>query len=288
MRTDEMRRSENVEDRRGMRTAGMPVGKMAGGGIGVLLIAVIAMVMGADPTALLGLNGGGETVDAQIPDARPRSPAEDRAADFVSRVLGSTEDVWQKQMPRLGRNYAEPRLQLFTDVANSACGRQGAAVGPFYCPGDSKVYLDLSFFEQLDRELGAPGDFAQAYVVAHEIGHHVQNLVGTSRQVHEQQSSLDEVGADGLSVRMELQADFYAGVWAHYAQQAGVLDSGDLDEAFRAASKIGDDVLQRRARGQVTPDSFTHGTAEQRMRWFKRGFETGDPTQGDTFGARQL
>lgn len=191
-------------------------------------------------------------------------------------------------MTRLGREYEEPRLQLFTDAVQSACGQQSAAVGPFYCPGDSKVYLDLSFFDQLDRQLGAPGDFAQAYVVAHEIGHHVQNLVGTSRKVHELQNRTDEASANDLSVRLELQADFYAGVWAHHAQSSGALEPGDLEEAIRAASRIGDDVLQKRARGYATPDSFTHGTAEQRMRWFKKGLDTGDPTQGDTFNARQL
>ncbi len=287
MKWEEMRRSGNVEDRRGTRAVGMPVGKLAGGGIGVILVAVVAMMLGADPSALLGgLSTDGGTVGAQATEAR--SGAEDRAADFVSRVLGSTEDVWRRQLPRLGRDYQEPLLQLFTDVAHSACGNQSSAVGPFYCPGDSKVYLDLSFFDQLDRQLGAPGDFAQAYVVAHEIGHHVQNLVGTSRKVHDQQRRTDEAGANELSVRLELQADFYAGVWAHYAQAAGVLEPGDLEEAIHAASRIGDDVLQKRARGHATPDSFTHGTADQRMRWFKKGLATGDPTAGDTFGARQL
>ena len=288
MKWEEGRRSQNIDDQRGRSGGGLPVGKMAGGGIGVLIIAVIALMMGADPSALLNMGGADVSVGAQVQETRPRSAAEDRAADFVSAVLADTEDVWNTQMPRLGRTYVEPQLQLFTDLAQSACGRQGAAVGPFYCPGDSKVYLDLSFFEQLERELGAPGDFAQAYVIAHEIGHHVQNLTGISRQVHDKQGALDEASANNLSVRLELQADFFAGVWAHYAHARGRLEAGDFEEAFRAASKIGDDVLQKRARGYATPDSFTHGTAEQRARWFRKGFDTGDPTLGDTFGARQL
>jgi uncharacterized protein len=288
MKWEEGRRSENVEDRRGMGGGGgIPIGKLAGGGIGVVVIAVIALLMGVDPSELLGSSDPAD-VGVQAQEQRPRSAAENRAADFVSAVLATTEDVWNAQMPRLGRNYAEPRLQLFTDFAESACGNQGAAVGPFYCPGDSKVYLDLSFFGQLESELGAPGDFAQAYVIAHEIGHHVQNLAGISRQVHEQQTHLDGAAANDLSVRLELQADFFAGVWAHHARALGKLDAGDDEEALRAASKIGDDVLQKRARGYATPDSFTHGTAEQRARWFKKGFDTGDPTQGDTFNARRL
>jgi hypothetical protein len=285
MKWEEGRRSANIEDRRGMGGGGFPLGRLAGGGIGVIVIAVIAMLMGVDPLALLGQN---DTSPVAAQEQRPRSAAEDRAADFVSAVLASTEDVWNAQMPRLGRQYEEPHLQLFTDYAQSACGSQSAAVGPFYCPSDSKVYLDLSFLDQLDRELGAPGDFAQAYVIAHEIGHHVQNLLGISRQVSDQENRLDEAAANELSVRLELQADFFAGVWAHHARAAGKLEAGDDAEALRAASRIGDDVLQKRARGYVTPDSFTHGTAEQRARWFKKGFDTGDPKQGDTFNARNL
>ncbi|MDZ4773739.1 MAG: neutral zinc metallopeptidase [Planctomycetota bacterium] len=289
MKWEDGRRSDNVEDRRGMGGGGrgLPIGKMAGGGLGVIVIAVIVMLMGGDPSGLLGGLTESGSVGSQTQE-RPRSPGEDRAAAFVSTVLANTEDVWNQQMPRLGKNYVEPKLQLFTDVAQSACGSQSAAVGPFYCPGDSKVYLDLSFFEQLERELGAPGDFAQAYVIAHEIGHHIQNLIGVSRMVQDQQSRVDEVAGNDLSVRLELQADFFAGVWAHYAHAQGQLESGDFEEAFRAASKIGDDVLQKRARGYATPDSFTHGTAEQRARWFRKGFDTGDPTLGDTFNARQL
>ncbi len=258
---------------------------VVGGGIGLVVVAVIVMLMGGDPSSLIGMLGGGG--DSLAAPARPRTAEGDAQADFVSAVLASTEDVWTTVLPRYGESYVEPRLVLFDDAVESACGVNSAAVGPFYCPSDSTVYLDLGFFRQLESELGAPGDFAQAYVIAHEIGHHVQNLLGTARQVHEQEQRLDEAGRNALSVRMELQADFYAGVWAHHAAR-DLLERGDLEEGLRAASRIGDDVLQKRARGRVSPDSFTHGTAEQRARWFKKGYDTGDPAQGDTFAAREL
>jgi predicted metalloprotease len=207
----------------------------------------------------------------------------------VRVVLGDTEDVWHDQFRRLGKAYQEPHLVLFSGQIRSACGFANAAVGPFYCPADEKVYIDLSFYEELKNRFRAPGDFAQAYVIAHEIGHHVQNLLGVSDKVHAMQRRVDKAKANELSVRLELQADFYAGVWAHHAQKMRhILEPGDLEEALRAASAIGDDRVQKEARGYVVPDSFTHGTSEQRVRWFRRGFETGDLSQGDTFQAERL
>jgi len=282
MRWQGERRSGNVEDRRGMRGPGRG---MVGGGLGLVVVAVIVMLAGGDPSSVIGMLGGGDESIAAPSDAPAQPLGNDEQAQFVAAVLATTEDVWNQILPE----YREPGLVLFDDAVASACGTQSAAVGPFYCPGDSKVYLDLGFFRQLERELGAPGDFAQAYVIAHEVGHHVQNLLGTSRQVHDAERGLDEAERNALSVRLELQADFYAGVWAHHAQKAkDLLDQGDLEEALRAASRIGDDVLQKRAGGRVAPDSFTHGTAEQRARWFRKGFETGDVHQGDTFAAKQL
>ncbi len=257
---------------------------MIGGGLGLVVVVVIVMLAGGDPSAVIGMLGGDDPSGA-LTAPRERTAADDQQAQFVAAVLATTEDVWHQLLP----DYREPGLVLFDDAVQSACGTTSAAVGPFYCPGDSKVYLDLGFFRLLERELGAPGDFAQAYVIAHEIGHHVQNLLGTSRQVSNAERGAGETEKNALSVRLELQADFYAGVWAHYAQEGkNLLEQGDLQEALRAASRIGDDVLQKRAQGRVTPDSFTHGTAEQRARWFKKGFDTGDLRQGDTFAAKQL
>ena len=285
MRWKSGRRSTNVEDRRGQ---GIPRGALGvGGGLGgVLLLVVIALLSGKDPTRVLAELGQGVQQPGAVAAA---SPAEQEMADFVHVVLGDTEDVWNELFAGMGQNYEEPRMVLFREAVSSACGTQSAAVGPFYCPNDAQVYLDLSFFEELARGHGAAGDFAQAYVIAHEVGHHVQNLLGTSEQVHRLQSGMGEREANQLSVRLELQADFYAGVWAHHAQRArAVLEPGDIEEALNAASRIGDDRLQRETRGYVTPDSFTHGTSEQRERWFRRGFETGDPAQGNTFEARNL
>jgi len=284
MRWQNERRSRNVEDRRG--TAGPRMGGrgVVGGGLGLVVVVVIVMLTGGDPSTVIGMLGGEGDPSGGAP-ARERTAEDDQQVQFVEAVLGSTEDVWNGLL----QQYQEPGLVVFDDAVESACGVQGAAVGPFYCPGDSKVYLDLGFFRQLDRELGAPGDFAQAYVIAHEVGHHVQNLLGTSQQVHDRERGASEAEKNALSVRLELQADFYAGVWAHHAQKAkDLLEQGDLEEALRAASRIGDDVLQKRARGRVSPDSFTHGTAEQRMRWFRRGYDSGDVRQGDTFAAKQL
>ncbi len=281
MRWRDGRRSQNVEDRRGSR---LPGGAVGGGLGGILIVAVLALLLGRDPTQLLASLDGGQAAGSVA-----TSPAEEAQKDFVSVVLADTEDVWGELFAAQGRRYEAPRLVLFRGVVRSACGTQDAAVGPFYCPGDARVYLDLDFFDELARRLGAPGDFAQAYVIAHEVGHHVQSLLGTSDEVHARRRALGEAEANELSVRLELQADFYAGVWASHAERArSVLEPGDLEEALRAAGQIGDDTLQRRAGGAVSPDSFTHGTSAQRVRWFRRGFETGDPRQGDTFSARDL
>lgn len=276
MRWKGRRRSTNVEDRRGMS----PGKGVLGGGMGILIVIGVVMCMGGDPTPLLqqidiGALGGKDA---------PLSPKQEEQAEFVSVVLADTEDVWTVLFREMGRTYVQPKLVLFSGRVRSACGMAGAAVGPFYCPGDGKVYIDLSFYDQLERQLGAPGDFAQAYVLMHEIGHHVQKLLGTSDEVHRLQKRASEVEANRLSVRLELQADFYAGVCAHHAQRTKrVLEPGDIEEAISAADAIGDDTLQRKSQGYVRPDSFTHGSSAQRMAWFMRGYETGDPRAGNTF-----
>jgi predicted metalloprotease len=279
------RRSENVEDQRGTRLAG---GR--GIGLGVLVLALVAGYFGIDPGVVTSLFSGddqGAPTATEVPVHESAEEADLR--DFVSAVLAETEDVWRDQFAQRGRTYREPKLVLFRDRVDSACGLASAAVGPFYCPPDEKVYLDLSFLDDLRTQLGAPGDFAQAYVIAHEIGHHVQKLLGISDDVHAREQRSGQKGANDLSVRLELQADFLAGVWAHHAQRTRhMLEQGDLEEALNAASRIGDDVLQKRATGHVTPDSFTHGTAAQRVRWLKRGLESGRIEDGDTFSAKQL
>ena len=275
------RQSENVEDRRGMSRGGMAIG----GGLGGIVVLVIALLLGADPRQLLEQSPGLDP-SRGASSSRPGNPQEEELKQFSATVLASTEDVWSEIFRQQGRNYQEPTLVLFTDQVQSACGEAGAAVGPFYCPGDSKLYLDLAFFNDLQTRFRAPGDFAQAYVIAHEVGHHLQNLLGTMDKVDAQRSRMSEAEANELSVRIELQADFLAGVWAHYAQQKGVLEPGDIEEALGAASAVGDDRLQREAQGYVIPDSFTHGTSEQRIRWFRKGLETGDLRQGDTFNVR--
>ena len=278
------RRSGNVEDRRGIRLGG------AGGlGLGAVVLALVATYFGVDPRVVSAFlsGGGGSPTTTEVPI--DETPEEAELRDFVTAVLGETEDVWREQFAERQAQYREPRLVLFRDRVQSECGIAGSAVGPFYCPPDERVYLDLGFMEQLRTQLGAPGDFAQAYVIAHEIGHHVQNLLGISDKVHEQQRIVGEAQANELSVRLELQADFLAGVWAHHADRMRhVLEQGDVEEALHAAGRIGDDVLQRRATGHVTPDAFTHGTAEQRVRWLRRGMESGRIEDGDTFSARQL
>lgn len=275
------RQSTNIEDRRGMS-----VGRVAvGGGLGTIVIMILALLFGVNPQQLF------EQLPSDQPgvqSSRPTNPEEEELKQFVGVVLAKSEDVWTEVFRQNGKQYREPTLVLFTDRVQSACGITGAAVGPFYCPGDEKVYIDLSFYEQLRREFKAPGDFAQAYVVAHEVGHHVQKLLGITDRVDSLRGRVGEVEANQMSVRLELQADFFAGVFAKYVQNQGLLEAGDIEEALRAASAVGDDQIQRRTAGYVVPDSFTHGTSEQRLRWFKKGFETGDIRQGDTFGARTL
>jgi predicted metalloprotease len=258
-----------------------------GGGLGGIVILVIALLLGADPRQLLEQL----PADTQAPGtqtSRPVNPQEEELRNFVGAVLADTEDVWNDIFRQMGRQYREPTLVLFTDQVQSACGVAGAAVGPFYCPNDQKLYIDLSFYRELKSRFQAPGDFAQAYVIAHEVGHHIQNLLGTMDQMEAARQRMSEAEANQLSVRLELQADFLAGVWAHYAQQRGKLEPGDVEEALGAASAIGDDRLQRESQGYVVPDSFTHGSSEQRIRWFRKGLETGDIRQGDTFSSRSL
>lgn len=278
------RESSNVEDRRGMSGGGRVA---IGGGIGTLIIIIIAVLLGADPQQFLRQM----PTDAPAPTSpgpRSTNPQEEELRQFVSVVLGKTEDVWQEVFQQNGKTYREPTLVLFTDRVQSACGLGSAASGPFYCPGDQKVYIDLSFYEELRRRFSSPGDFAQAYVIAHEVGHHVQKLLGISDRVDAMQRRMSEVDANKLSVRLELQADFFAGVWARHVQKQGLLEQGDIEEALQAASAIGDDAIQRQSTGYVVPDSFTHGTSEQRLRWFRKGFDTGDIRQGDTFSATNL
>jgi len=275
------RQSENIEDRRGMSRGGIAIG----GGLGSIVIIIIALLLGADPRQLIQ-QGPADDPGAESQTARSTNPAEDETKQFVSVVLASTEDVWTDIFRQAGRQYRKPTLVLFTDQVRSACGQAGASTGPFYCPGDEKLYLDFAFFQDLQSRFRAPGDFAQAYVIAHEVGHHVQNLLGTMEKVNAAQGQRGEAEANDLSVRLELQADFLAGVWAHYAQQKGLLEQGDIEEALEAASAVGDDRLQRESQGYVVPDSFTHGSSEQRSRWFRKGLETGDIRQGDTFSIR--
>ena len=265
----------------------MSAGKVAvGGGLGTVLLLIIALIFGADPRQLLEQLP--TEPSSQVQSSRPLNPEEEELKQFVSVVLAKSEDVWGKLFQQNGRQYREPTLVLFTDRVDSACGRAGAAVGPFYCPGDEKVYIDLSFYEELKRRFAAPGDFAQAYVIAHEVGHHVQHLLGISDRVDAMRGRVSQSEANQLSVRLELQADFFAGVFARYVKDQGVLEPGDIEEALTAASAIGDDKIQRQTTGYVVPDSFTHGSSEQRLRWFKRGYDSGDIRQGDTFNTRDL
>lgn len=297
MRLDDQRESSNIEDRRGDGGGGFG-GLGGGGGLrlgggrmglgGLLVVVVIALIFGINPLSLLG--GGGDI--APEPIGQPQSQlapsgAADASGSFVRKVLGSTEDSWGRMFPeQVGKPYVQPTLVMFSGSVSSACGRATSASGPFYCPADRKVYLDTSFFNELSQRFGAPGDFAQAYVIAHEIGHHVQTLLGVSDQVRRAQARSSEKEANALSVRMELQADCLAGVWGK--ANIGRLEPGDVEEALTAATAIGDDRLQRQSRGMVVPDSFTHGTSEQRVRWFKIGLASGQIADCDTFGARAL
>jgi uncharacterized protein len=287
MRWQGSRRSENVEDRRG----GHVSRRVAGGGIGTLLLVLVALYFGIDPSILLNQSQfpipGADAPTSSEPYSA--SPEEKRLADFVSVVLADTEDTWQALFRGMGQTYQEPKLVLFSGAVESACGLASAAVGPFYCPMDHKVYIDLSFYSDLKNRFGAPGDFAQAYVIAHEVGHHVQNLLGIAEKVHSLRSRASQSESNRLSVMMELQADCLAGVWANHADRARqILEAGDVEEALNAASMIGDDRMQRQGRGFVTPDSFTHGSSAQRVRWFKRGLETGHMGECNTFQAERL
>ena len=279
------RESGNVEDMRGGGFGGRGI---ALGGIGTVIVVVIGLLLGQNPLDLLqAVNQGQPQQEQTAPVAS--SAEEDEAAQFVKIVLADNEDVWHKLFDEQGMQYQEPKLVLFRDAVESGCGQASSTVGPFYCPADQKMYIDLSFYDELKNRFSAPGDFAMAYVIAHENGHHIQNLLGISDKVHQMRERLSEEEYNKLSVRLELQADFFAGVWAHHAQQMkNVLEQGDIEEALNAANAIGDDKLQKEAQGYVVPDAFTHGTSAQRMRWFKKGFDTGDIKQGDTFKAEVL
>lgn len=292
MKWEGNRESDNVEDARagGGRGGGLPFGGGRGIGLGTIAVALVAgWIFGINPLTVLGLLSGGGQPGAvqQAPATKP--PADDQMARFVSTVLADTEDVWREQFKALGGTYREPKLRLFRGAEPTACGRGEAAMGPFYCPGDQKVYIDLSFYETMRTRLGAPGDFAQAYVIAHEVGHHVQNLMGITNKVDSARGRVSAAQQNALSVRLELQADCFAGVWAHHAESARqILEEGDVEEALNAASQIGDDTLQRKSQGTVQPETFTHGTSTQRVTWFKRGLSTGSVQQCNTFEARQL
>jgi uncharacterized protein len=289
MRWEGNRESDNVEDRRGGGGGG---GFSFGGGtigIGTVVLALLgSWVFGVNPLTMLNLLSGGGPAQVQQAPAHP-PPQSDRQARFVSTVLADTEDVWGELFRAGGGQYVRPKLVLFSDRTPTACGTGQAAMGPFYCPGDSKVYIDLSFYRLMQQRFHVAGEFAQAYVIAHEVGHHVQHLTGVSGKVDQARRTMSEREANALSVRLELQADCYAGVWAHHANRArSILEQGDIETALNAASAIGDDALQRQSRGEVVPDSFTHGTSAQRVRWFKRGIESGDAMQCDTFKAHAL
>ena len=284
MRIDDYRDSDNVEDRRGG-------GMVRGGGVGiggVVLALVISYFTGINPMTLLGFMEQTPLAQHTAPAAH-KPPAEDKSARFVSKVLASTEDVWTETFREAGKQYEAPRLVLFSGQTPTACGTGQTAMGPFYCPGDKKVYIDLAFYHELESRFHAPGQFAQAYVIAHEVGHHVQNLLGIANKVHSAQQRTGKVEANALSVRMELQADCLAGVWGKRANDMrNILDPGDLEAALNAATAIGDDRLQQQAQGRIVPESFTHGSSAQRVRWFRRGFETGDMNQCNTFQAASL
>lgn len=280
MRLDHRRQSSNIEDR---RRQGPRIGRKGSIGLGTIVLALVAMYFGIDPNVVLN-----------VADTTPAPPTTSTAASdadyqLVSKVLAGTEDAWRVIFQKSGQSYQAATLVLFSGATPTACGTGQSAMGPFYCPGDGKVYLDTSFFQDMQTQLGAKGDFAQAYVIAHEVGHHVQNLLGISREVQRQQARLDARQANALSVRTELQADCFAGVWAHYAQHdQGIIERGDIEEAIQAAAAIGDDRLQKRSQGYVVPDAFTHGSSAQRVRWFEQGFKTGDPAHCDTFSTDRL
>jgi predicted metalloprotease len=281
------RQSTNIEDRRGISGKGIAVG----GGIGSLVIAAIIYLLGGDPSSVI--NNNPQFVPAQ--ETTAPNKANDAAGQFAAVVLADTEDIWSRLFDKMNRQYSNPTLVLFTEATASGCGFASQASGPFYCPADSKVYIDLSFFDEMKSRFNAAGDFAQAYVIAHEVGHHVQHLLGITNKVNAQRAMLGETDMNKLSVKLELQADFLAGVWAHYEQQledprmnTSVIQAGDIEEALNAANAIGDDRLQQQSQGYVVPDAFTHGTSAQRIAWFKKGYATGDINQGDTFNDPSL
>jgi predicted metalloprotease len=278
------RESDNVEDNRGGGGGRFALG---GGIVGIIALAIYYFT-GIDPSQLLNQVSDSSQVQTEQRANEPKAP-EDKPKQFVRVVLADTEDIWNKLFNEMGKTYQKPKLVLFTDYIQSGCGNASSATGPFYCPGDEKVYIDLSFYDELQNRFGAAGDFAQAYVIAHEVGHHVQKLLGVSAKMDEARSRLSKRQYNKLSVKLELQADFYAGVWAHYEQSIKkVIEPGDIEEALNAANAIGDDRLQKQTSGHVEPDSFTHGTSAQRMYWFKKGYETGDVKQGDTFANTDL
>ncbi|CAM4259312.1 Metalloprotease [Bordetella tumbae] len=285
MRMDDSRESQNIEDR---RSSGPRFGGRRGSiGIGTIVLALVAIYFGVDPSVVLQMADGTAPVQQQQTSTQP--PADDPQTRFVSKVLGETEDVWSTIFQEnLNRQYVPPKMVLFRGATPTACGTGQSAMGPFYCPADSKVYIDLSFFDEMERQLNAPGDFAQAYVIAHEVGHHVQHLLGISDQV-DQLRQRNPSQANALSIRMELQADCFAGLWARRADQArNILESGDIEEGLNAATAIGDDTLQKKSQGYVVPDAFTHGSSAQRVQWFKRGLDSGDLRQCDTFASKSL
>jgi predicted metalloprotease len=291
LRWREGRRSQNVEDRRG---SGLGRGGIRLGGGSLLLLLLAAWLFGINPLQILSLLAGAGETTVELPDAPDAGPVaggapQDEGAAFVSVVLADTEDTWGELFARAGARYEAPKLVLFSGVVRSACGMAQSAMGPFYCPRDQKVYIDLDFYRDLRDRFGAPGDFAQAYVIAHEVGHHVQTLLGVSQQVHEAQQRLPQAEGNALSVRVELQADCYAGVWAHHAHRARqVLEQGDVEEGLAAAAAIGDDRIQQQTQGTVVPESFTHGSSRQRVEWFRRGLEQGDLERCDTFAQGRL
>ncbi len=293
MKWEGNRQSDNVEDARGNEGGGGGGGFGFGGrsiGLGTVVIALVAgAVFGVNPLTILGLMGGGSPAPQQTQAPAGKPPAGDKMAQFVSTVLADTEDVWTAQFRQAGMTYRAPKLRLFTGREPTACGTGQAAMGPFYCPGDQKVYIDLSFYDVMRQRLGAPGDFAQAYVIAHEVGHHVQHLMGITDKVDAMRGRVSEAQQNALSVRLELQADCFAGIWAHDAQNARqILEQGDVEEALNAATQIGDDALQRKSQGTVVPETFTHGTSAQRVSWFKRGLQRGSVPECNTFETRQL
>lgn len=282
MRTEGERESDNVEDQRGMMSGGRGI---AAGGVGTVIVAIIVYLLGGDPRALFQNSAGNGGAPSGQVGPPPDKKTEDERTRFVRVVLADTEDVWQAELPKqINKNYRFPKLVLFTGRVQSSCGAASTSAGPFYCPGDEKVYIDLAFCDELRTRFKAPGDFAVAYVIAHEVGHHVQKILGITDKIDAQQHHLSKSEYNKLSVRLELQADFFAGVWANHAQKMkNILQPGDIEEALRAAQAVGDDTIQKQAQGYVVPDAFTHGTARQRAAWFRKGFDTGDIRQGDTF-----